>query len=144
VRSERAAAGILLLGVVGVVLVLAMGLGLVGAYLRARVEAGAAADAAALAAAPVTFMPFGATGTPTDEAARFAAANGAVLLSCVCPFDPSWEARTVRVEVARTVGLGPLGSMTVRATSRAEFVPTRLLGSEGGAGARPPHPPAGG
>ena len=128
-RGEVGAAGILLAGVTGVVLVLAMGLGLVGTYLRARVEAASAADAAALAAAPVTFMPFGAAGTPAEEAARFAVANGAVLLSCICPVDPSWETRTVRVEVARTVELGPLGSMTVTATSRAEFVPARLLGS---------------
>jgi hypothetical protein len=125
--NDRGAAGILLVGVAGVILVLAAGLGLAGAYLRARVEATAAADAAALAAAPVTFRPFGAEGTPAEEAARFAAANGGVLISCACPTDRSWDARTVRVEVARTVTLGPIGTVTVVASSRAEFVPALLL-----------------
>ena len=125
--SEEGAAGILLVGVAAVILVLTLGLGLAGSYLRARVEATSAADAAALAAAPVTFRPFGAAGTPAEEAARFAAANGAVLRSCVCPVDESWESRTVRVEVARTVHLWPIGTVTVTATSRAEFAPSLLL-----------------
>lgn len=125
--NERGAAGILLLGVAALVMLLAMGLGLVGAVLRARVEATAAADAAALAAAPVTFLPFGALGTPAEEAARFAAANGATLLACDCPLDPSWNPRTVSVEVSRRVTLGGVGLLTVTAKSRAEFVPALLL-----------------
>jgi hypothetical protein len=127
--SDDGAAGVLLLGVAGVILLLTLGLSLSGAYLRARVEATAAADAAALAAAPVTFLPFGAAGTPTEEAARFAAANGATLTSCVCPIDRSWDTRTVTVEVARTVRLGPIGAVTVMAKSRAEFAPSLLLQS---------------
>jgi hypothetical protein len=114
--------------VVGLILVLAVLLGAVGAYLNARVRVSAAADAAALAAAPVTFMPFGATGTPADEAARFARLNGADLVSCMCPLDPSWEPRTVRVEVATTVTVWPAGRVRVSATSRAEFVPALLFG----------------
>ncbi len=125
--NDRGAAGILLVGVAAVILVLTAGLGLVGSYLRARVEATGAADAAALAAAPVTFRPFGAAGTPAEEAARFAAANGASLVSCVCSVDESWDARTIRVEVARTIRLWPIGTVTVRATSRAEFAPSLLL-----------------
>ena len=46
-------------------------------YARAQ----AAADAAALAAAPVTFSPFGATGSASREAAIFAAANGSVCVN---------------------------------------------------------------
>jgi secretion/DNA translocation related TadE-like protein len=134
--GDRGSAGVLLAAVAAVVLVLTLGLGLAGAYLRGRIEASTAADAAALAAAPVTFLPFGADGTPTEEAARFAAANGAVLVFCSCATDRSWNARTVTVEVARSVGLGPLGAVTVRARSRAEFVPSLLLGGrEGPAGA---------
>jgi secretion/DNA translocation related TadE-like protein len=124
---ERGGAAVLLLGVMAVVLLLAAVLGAVGAYLRARVEAVAAADAAALAAAPVTFLPFGAEGTPAEEAARFALANGASLLSCACPVDPSWGPRTVTVRVAREVRLWPGGLLTVTAVSRAEFEPALLL-----------------
>lgn len=125
---DEGAAGVLLVGVVGVVLLLAAALGGVGRYLDARVRTSAAADAAALAAAPVTFMPFGAQGTPRQEAARFARLNGAELVSCRCPPDPSWEPRTVRVEVARELIIWPAGRVTVRAVSRAEFVPALLLG----------------
>lgn len=128
--SDRGAAAVLLLGVMVVVLLLAAVLGTVGAYLRARVEAVAAADAAALAAAPVTFLPFGAQGTPAEEAARFASANGTRLLWCACPVDPSWEPRTVAVEVAREVRLWPAGSLTVTAVGRAEFEPALLLVGE--------------
>jgi hypothetical protein len=130
--NDDGAAAALLVGVAGVILVLTLGLASVGVYLRARVEATTAADAAALAAAPVTFLPFGAAGTPADEAARFAAANGATLIACDCPLDSSWNARTVTVEVARRVGLGPLGVVEVRAKGRAEFVPALLL--EGASG----------
>jgi len=128
--SERGGAGVLLVAVAGVVLLLAAVLASVGSYLRVRVEAVAAADAAALAAAPVTFAPFGATGTAVEEAARFAAANGARLLSCACPPDPSWEPRTVTVRIGRQASLWPVGSVTVTATGRAEFLPALLLMEE--------------
>jgi len=127
---ERGGAAVLLLGVAAVVLLLAAVLGALGTYLRARVEAVAAADAAALAAAPVTFLPFGAEGTPADEAALFATANGARLLLCSCPVDHSWEPRTVTVQVAREVRLWPVGSLTVTAVGRAEFLPALLLTGE--------------
>jgi hypothetical protein len=95
--------------------------------MRARVEAATAADAAALAAAPVTFLPFGAQGTPTEEAARFATVNGSRLLSCICPLDPSWEPRIVEVRTERSVDIWPLGEFAVEAVGRAEFVPGLLL-----------------
>jgi hypothetical protein len=116
--------------VAAVVLLFAVVLGAAGAFLRARVEAVAAADAAALAAAPVTFLPFGAAGTPAEEAARFAQLNGASLLSCACPVDSSWEPRLVTVRVSREVRLWPAGSVTVTAVGRAEFEPARLLPGE--------------
>jgi secretion/DNA translocation related TadE-like protein len=125
--TERGAAGLLLLGVVGLMLLFAAALGSVGGYLRVRVEASAAADAAALAAAPVTFLPFGATGTAEDEAERFAHMNGFDLARCVCPQDPSWDERTVTVVVSRSLWLWPVGSISIEASSRAEFIPTLLL-----------------
>jgi secretion/DNA translocation related TadE-like protein len=126
--SDRGSATLAVVGVGAVVLVLAVGIAAVGMYLRAQAEVETAADAAALAAAPVTFLPFGATGTPADEAARFAALNHARLAYCRCRLDPSWEPRTVEVQTIVTVDVWILGSFEVRATGRAEFVPALLLG----------------
>ena len=125
--NERGSASLALLGVTALVMVLAVGLVAVGSVMRARIEASTAADAAALAAAPVTFLPFGAKGTPTEEAARFASLNGARLLSCICPLDESWEARTIEVRTERMVEIWPLGEFAVEAVGRAEFVPALLL-----------------
>lgn len=110
-----------------VVLVLIAGVGAVGTGIAAYVQAAGAADAAALAAAPVTFRAFGAQGAPHQEAARFASANGTLLVSCVCPVDRSWSTRTVIVTVSRSVELPGLGRFRVRATSRATFEPEALL-----------------
>jgi hypothetical protein len=96
----------------------------------ARAEAANAADAAALAAAPVTFRPFGAAGGPVEEAARFAAANGAVLLRCRCQMDTGFSRREVEVEVEIRVPLLFFGTRRVSAIGRAEFVPARLLAPE--------------
>ena len=126
--NDRGAAGIVLVGVAALVLLFGAALGSVGAFLNARVQVSAAADAAALAAAPVTFLPFEAAGTPAEEAARFARLNGADLDRCGCPVDRSWEPRTVEVEVSRMVDLWPIGRIRVSAVSRAEFVPALLLG----------------
>ena len=126
--SERGSAAALLLAVAGLVIVLTIGVADVGLALAGRLQAAAAADAAALAAAPVTFRPFGAEGSPASEAGRLAAANGAVLASCRCPIDRSWRSRVVEVAVERRVSLLGLGSIIVRASSRAEFAPARLLG----------------
>ena len=112
---------------VGLALLLAVGLASIGTYLDARIRAMAAADAAALAAAPVTFLPFGAEGTPAEEAARFARLNGFDMVACDCPVDRTLEPRTVTVEVARAVHIWPIGGVEVSAISRAEFVPARLL-----------------
>lgn len=125
--NDRGSAALALLGPTAVALVLAVGLAGVGTVMRARAEADAAADAAALAAAPVTFLPFGAAGSPAEEAERFAAANGARLVRCVCPFDPSWEPRTVQVEVEKQVVVWPVGTIAIRGRGRAEFVPALLL-----------------
>jgi hypothetical protein len=115
------------LGVLVVILVLAVGLGAIGAGVSGYVHAAGAADAAALAAAPVTFRPFGARGSPRQEAARFALANGTRLVRCTCRVDRSWEIRTVTVVVERQIDVLGLGRFKVGATSRATFEPSALL-----------------
>ena len=126
-KQERGSAAVLLLAVAGLVLLLALGVADAGIAFSARLQAAAAADAAALAAAPVTFRPFGATGSPAAEARRLATANGAVLTTCSCPIDRTWQARVVHVVVERRVDLLGIGAITVRASSRAEFAPAALL-----------------
>jgi len=127
VNGERGSAAILLAAVAGLVLLLALGVADAGIAFSARLQAAAAADAAALAAAPVTFRSFGAAGSPVAEARRLAGANGAVLAQCRCPVDRSWRSRIVEVVVERRVELLGLGAITVRASSRAEFAPMALL-----------------
>lgn len=116
-----------MLAVAGLVVILTIGVADTGLALAARLQAAAAADAAALAAAPVTFRSFGAAGSPADEAGRLAAANDAVLTACRCPIDRSWRPRVVEVTVERRVALIGLGAITVRASSQAEFAPELLL-----------------
>lgn len=119
-------------GLCVVLMLFILGVGIVGAVASAYATAASAADAAALASAPVTFLPFGATGTPQQEASRFARANEATLVSCSCPVDPSWSKRTVSVRVMRTITLPIVGQLRIMATSRADFDPTRLVTVEPG------------
>jgi hypothetical protein len=112
---------------IGFVLVMMVAVGSIGGVIGSYTKAAGAADAAALAAAPVTFRAFGASGSPTDEAALFARANGATLVSCQCAVDRSWDTRTVVVTVERTASIPWMGSVRVRATSRATFEPAALL-----------------
>jgi hypothetical protein len=110
-----------------VVFILVVGLGAIGSGIAAYVQAAGAADAAALAAAPVTFRPFGARGSPRQEASRFASSNGTRLVRCVCRVDRSWSSRTVSVTVERSVDLPGFGRFKVRAASSATFEPEALL-----------------
>lgn len=114
-------------GLIIVLLMFMFGVGMVGAAAASYATAASAADSAALAAAPVTFLPFGAAGSPTNEAVRFARANGATLVSCRCPVDRSWNRRTVSVTVSRSISLPIIGTVTVHSTSRATFDPAKLL-----------------
>ena len=95
--------------------------------LAARAALTTAADAAALAAAPVTFSGFGSAGTPYEEAMRFAAANGASVVACNCAVDRSWSGRVVVVTVTVPVELRLLGTYQLRATAAAEFQPVDLV-----------------
>ena len=125
-RGEAGSA-VIGLALVGLVVILIVAVGSVGKGIAAYTRAAGAADAAALAAAPVTFRPFGASGSPAAEASRFAQANGARLVSCGCPIDRSWNSRTIVVKVASTVSIIGIGSVSVHATSRATFEPAALL-----------------
>jgi hypothetical protein len=121
----------LVTGAVGIViLLLTVALAGIGGVHSSRLRATTAADAAALAAAPVTFMPFGADGTPTEEAERFARLNGAQLVSCDCAVDRSFEPRSATVRVRVIVHIPVIGSFAAEATGRAEFVPAALLGAD--------------
>lgn len=124
--NERGTATLPMLGIAALALLLAVFVGDVGIYLRARAQAAVAADAAALAAAPVTFAGFGGSTGPQGEAARFAAVNHGVLVSCDCAVDRTWNPRVVRVVVTVTADLVLFGRREVAASSRAEFDPTRL------------------
>lgn len=126
-RSDESGSVVVGTAIAGLVLVLAAAVGVTGAGVAAYTAASNAADAAALAAAPVTFRPFGARGTPVQEAAWFARRNGTRLTSCVCPVDVSWAKRTVVVTVRRTLRVPGIGTVSVSATSRATFDPTRLV-----------------
>lgn len=118
---------LLLVAVAAASLLLSLAVVGVGQYLAGYARAQAAADAAALAAAPVTFRPFGAAGSAAEEAAMFALANGSRLVRCRCNSNPSWEPRTVAVTVRGTFRVLLFGEQSVEATSRAEFIPARLL-----------------
>lgn len=126
-RNDERGSAIIGLALCGLILVLGLGVGLVGAGVASYAAASNAADAAALAAAPVTFREFGAQRGPSGEAARFAASNGATLVRCICPIDPSWNPRTVEVVVVRRLALPILGSLRIMARSRATFEPAALL-----------------
>ena len=125
--SDRGSVSVLVLGVVVLMIVLSLMLGTVGHYLSVAGRVQTAADAAALAAAPVTFRPFGSDGSPTAEAVRLAAANGARLIRCSCSIDRSWAVRIVEVEVVQEVNLLVVGRREVRAVAAAEFTPVDLL-----------------
>lgn len=117
------------MGIIALVMVLMIGVAGMGMGIGAHTAAANAADAAALAAAPVTFMPFGAKGGPAREAARFASLNGARLVRCTCPVDQSWNSRTVEVVVVVAVPIPGLGHVNIRASARATFEPIRLIAS---------------
>jgi hypothetical protein len=109
------------------IVLLIVGVAGAGMIVATHSSVATAADAAALAAAPVTFRPFGATGSARAEAARFARANGATIVSCRCRQDPMWSVRTVAVTVERLVRTPWGQTLRIRATSRATFDPTALL-----------------
>lgn len=126
--TDRGAATPIVVGLLVVGVLLAVLVADVARITAARVQLTAAADAAALAAAPVTFARFGGSGSPQDEAAAMAVANGAELVECRCDVDRSWSDRTVVVVVSADVDLLLLGERRLQAVSAAEFRPVELGG----------------
>jgi secretion/DNA translocation related TadE-like protein len=122
--NERGSASVAAMAVV--VLALSVGVALVDVtgLMSSRVAAEAAADAAALAAAPLTFL---GSPDPAREAARLAEANGARLRTCRCPIDRSLATRIVEVEVEMVVTTMAIGRHLIVVRSRAEFDPGAAL-----------------
>lgn len=81
--GERGNVTPVVIGLVALILMLVLGLADLGTFFLARSKAQTAADSAALAAA-AELIPGGGAGDPERQAARFAQANGARLLSCAC------------------------------------------------------------
>ena len=124
-RSERGSVTVFAVGVLVLGFLLVVALAAVGQVLIARSRVVTAAEAGALAAAPVTFRPFGAAGSATAEAALLVRANGAELLSCSCSHDPGYAPRTVTVTARLPVTVLGLGEMTLEADP--DRLPTALL-----------------
>lgn len=114
-----AAVAILVLGVAA--------LGALGQVQAAAVRAQTAADAAALAAAVASFAP-AADDDPEREAHRLARANGAILVECLCPADPSFRPRTMHIRVRVELDVLVVGRVDVERDAAAEFVPMAALG----------------
>lgn len=121
--SDRGSASISMMVLAVSMVMIAGGLAGVGRLIAAHVQATAAADAAALAAAPITFL----GGDPRAEAGRYASKNGFHLVRCRCPHDPGFQLRVVTVVVAKEVDLGLLGRHRVGARAAAEFDPMDLV-----------------
>ena len=119
---ERGSATVLALALM--LVIVAVGLAVVAAaqIVAARTRAVLAADAAALAAAPMTFPPI-AEQSPLAAASELAAANGAVIVGCLCTTVDNFDPRTVEVEVQVATRVVLVGEVIVRAISRAEFAP---------------------
>ena len=126
-RSEQGSAAIAAVGVVVLGFMLMVGVAGIGQVVLARYKVVAAAEAGALAAAPVTFRPFGATGPPSAEADRLVRANGAVLVRCSCRSDPGYSPRTAIVTARLRVAVLGFRELELEATAAAEFSPVELL-----------------
>ena len=100
----------------------------IGQFVIARERVVAAAEAGALAAAPVTFRSFGAAGTAAAEADRLVRANGAVLVRCDCSHSPQYEPRTATVTTRFTVAILGFQRVDLEYTAAAEFRPVDLIG----------------
>lgn len=114
-------------GVIAIVAVLGIAVASIGMLYAGRAQAATAADAAALAAAVATY-PAAGSSDPVSAAADIARGNGAVLLGCRCPRDPSLNRRTVEVVTGVRLQVPLFGTVTIRSVSRAEFDPLIWLG----------------
>ncbi|MEO7803998.1 MAG: Rv3654c family TadE-like protein [Actinomycetota bacterium] len=116
--GDRGSAAIALMGAVAFVMVIVAGLGDLAIFTVARSKAQTAADAAALAAASEQVPGIGRD--PVGLARRFAAANGARLVSCSCPLGAKETQVTVQVPV-KFLLIGAIANGSVGASARAEM-----------------------
>ena len=121
--NERGSGSVLALAMMTVLTFTVLAVSASAQIITARTLATAAADAAALAAAPMTFPPVAGGRSPLAEASRLARANGATLVSCLCPQVATFAPRQVEVTVLFPVDLPILGLRWVEGSSAAEFVP---------------------
>jgi Flp pilus assembly protein TadG len=126
-RGERGAGTILMIGLCALIAAIGVGTAALGVLFDARENAATAAEAAALAAAVATY-PSAAGRAPGDLAAEYASRNGARVVSCWCPVDPTLRPRVVAVTVALTADVPLFGEVLVGKTARAEFEPRAWLG----------------
>lgn len=125
--DDRGSATVVAALLVAMVMLTLVGLGSLTVLYGVRGEANTAADAAALAAAVATYPPAGAD-DPRAEAARYASANGAVVVSCECVIDSGLEVRSATVIVEKKVTVPFFGTLGVRAGATGEFDPVAWLG----------------
>ena len=126
-RSERGSVSVLVVTVLTLGFLLAVAVTGIGQVLVARERLITAAEAGALAAAPVTFRPFGASGSPGAEADRLVRSNGAELVRCYCSYDPQYNSRTVTVTARLAVTVLGLREIDLEYTAAAEFRPVDLF-----------------
>lgn len=124
--GQSGAAGLVVAALAGLAVVLCLLVVDVAVVVAKREQLATAAEAAALAAAPLTFSEFGTGDDPTEAAYAAATANGARLRHCRCPLDRSWAVRTVSVTVSADVDLLLLGDRSLSAVAAAEFRPVAL------------------
>lgn len=125
-NREQGSVGVLVAVLGAVTIILSLLVVDVAHVVAARAGLTTAADAAVLAAAPVTFAPFGTNESPRQAAATVAAANGAALLDCECEIDRSWATRRVTVTAELVVELVLLSDQRLTVTAAAEFRPVAM------------------
>lgn len=125
--GDRGSASVIAIFLAGTMAVATIGLGSLASLYNARSHAGAAADAAALAAAVATY-PLAGSADPVSEARKFALLNGAIVKRCDCEVDPSLRSRIATVIVELKVPVPFFGVVPVRAGARSEFDPMLWLG----------------
>ncbi len=125
-RREVGAVGLVAAALAATAMVVCLLVVDVARVAAARAQLTTAADAGALAAAPVTFSAFGTNGDPVAAAAEMALGNGAQLSACECDINRSWVPRRVVVTVTTLVHLALLPDRALTATAAAEFRPVAL------------------
>lgn len=122
-RGERGSSTLIVMVILSGIIIAGLAIGgLVQTQLAAQ-RAQTAADAAALAAGPVSF--FG--GSPVDVASRLAAQNDAILVDCICRVDRSWSTRQVTTTARIDFTVVGFGQASVTRQATAEFAPVKLL-----------------